>query len=158
MVFICTQERGKPEALLKIMGQDLIGTAVKSPNCQHDRIYALPLLTIKMDKGTGVVTSVPSDAPDDYIALRDLKNDAKLREKHGVKDEWVLPFDVIPIIDIEGFGNAAAVAVCNELKIKHQHETTKLQEAKERTYLKVGSGLILYVPSVQSTRTVDCII
>lgn len=24
--------------------------------------------------GTGVVTSVPSDAPDDYAALRDLKN------------------------------------------------------------------------------------
>lgn len=24
--------------------------------------------------GTGVVTSVPSDAPDDFAALRDLKN------------------------------------------------------------------------------------
>lgn len=30
------------------------------------------MLTISMDKGTGVVTSVPSDAPDDYAALRDL--------------------------------------------------------------------------------------
>jgi len=30
------------------------------------------MLTITMDKGTGVVTSVPSDAPDDYAALRDL--------------------------------------------------------------------------------------
>ena len=26
-----------------------------------------------MGKGTGVVTSVPSDAPDDYAALRDLQ-------------------------------------------------------------------------------------
>ena len=26
--------------------------------------------------GTGVVTSVPSDAPDDYAALRDVKNKA----------------------------------------------------------------------------------
>jgi leucyl-tRNA synthetase len=28
--------------------------------------------SIKMDKGTGIVTSVPSDAPDDYATLRDL--------------------------------------------------------------------------------------
>ena len=32
----------------------------------------LPLLTILTNKGTGIVTSVPSDAPDDYAALMDL--------------------------------------------------------------------------------------
>ena len=47
-----------------------------------------------MDKGTGVVTSVPSDAPDDYAALMDLKNKPKLREKFGVHDDWVLPYEV----------------------------------------------------------------
>ena len=30
------------------------------------------MTSILMDKGTGVVTSVPSDAPDDWAALRDL--------------------------------------------------------------------------------------
>jgi leucyl-tRNA synthetase len=35
-------------------------------------MYVLPLLTVKMNMGTGVVTSVPSDAPDDYAALQDL--------------------------------------------------------------------------------------
>jgi hypothetical protein len=29
----------------------------------------LPLLTILTNKGTGIVTSVPSDSPDDYTAL-----------------------------------------------------------------------------------------
>lgn len=29
----------------------------------------LPLLTILTNKGTGIVTSVPSDSPDDYMAL-----------------------------------------------------------------------------------------
>jgi leucyl-tRNA synthetase len=28
--------------------------------------------TISMNKGTGIVTSVPSDSPDDYAMLRDL--------------------------------------------------------------------------------------
>ena len=37
------------------------------------------MLTIKEDKGTGVVTSVPSDSPDDFAALRDLKKKAALR-------------------------------------------------------------------------------
>ena len=64
------------------------------PNGQLERVYVLPLLTISMGKGTGIVTSVPSDAPDDYIALMDLKRKDKLREKFAVKDEWVLPFEV----------------------------------------------------------------
>jgi hypothetical protein len=34
------------------------------------------MLSIKEGKGTSVVTSVPSDAPDDYAALRDLQNKA----------------------------------------------------------------------------------
>ena len=31
------------------------------------------MLSILMTKGTGIVTSVPSDSPDDYASLRDLK-------------------------------------------------------------------------------------
>jgi hypothetical protein len=41
-------------------------------------------------------------------ALQDLKKKPKLREKYGVADDWVLPFEVIPIIDIPGFGDKAA--------------------------------------------------
>lgn len=41
------------------------------------------------EKGTGVVTSVPSDAPDDYAALMDLKNKPKMREAYRLTDEMV---------------------------------------------------------------------
>ena len=47
--------------------------------------------------GTGVVTSVPSDAPDDFAALRDLKKKKAFREKYNVTDEMVLPFDPVGV-------------------------------------------------------------
>lgn len=79
-----------------------MGVALSAPLATFDRIYTLPMVTIKEDKGTGVVTSVPSDSPDDFAALRDLKNKQPFREKYGVKDEMVLPFDPVPIIDVPG--------------------------------------------------------
>eukprot|EP00951_Prasinocladus_malaysianus_P014656 scaffold111721_cov47-Prasinocladus_malaysianus.AAC.2 len=62
-------ETGKPEMLLEVTGQDLMGVPLSAPNAIHERVYVLPLLTILMNKGTGIVTSVPSDSPDDYTAL-----------------------------------------------------------------------------------------
>lgn len=61
-----------------------------------------------MTKGTGIVTSVPSDSPDDYAMLRDLQTKKGLREKYLVEDEWVMPFEPIPIIEIPGLGQLAA--------------------------------------------------
>ncbi|KAL4433681.1 hypothetical protein ABPG75_000122 [Micractinium tetrahymenae] len=140
-----TPVTGKPEKLLDLKGTDLLGLPVRSPRTHHDRIYVLPLLTILTNKGTGIVTSVPSDAPDDYAALMDLVNKPKLREKYGILDEWVLPYKVIPIIDIPGFGTAAAEKVCTDMKIQSQNDTKKLAEAKQLVYLKGFTDGVLIV-------------
>ena len=126
----------KPTCLIQLTGNDLIGLPLKSPLAFNEIIYALPMLTILTDKGTGIVTSVPSDAPDDYMAMHDLKSKPALRAKYGVKDEWVLPYDIVPIIDIPEFGDRAAEKVCLDLKIKSQNEKDKLAEAKRLTYLR----------------------
>ncbi|KAL6847489.1 hypothetical protein ACP4OV_022515 [Aristida adscensionis] len=102
----------KPTCLAELSGNDLI------------------------DKGTGIVTSVPSDSPDDFMALQDLVTKPALRAKFGVKDEWVLPFQVVPIINIPEFGDKSAEKVCSDLKIKSQNDKEKLAEAKRMTYLK----------------------
>ncbi len=125
------------------------------------------MLTIKEDKGTGIVTSVPSDSPDDYAALRDLKNKPPLRylqvfcesvfhsflnifrifkiicrEKYGIKDEMVLPFEPVPIVEVPELGNLSAVYACDRFKIQSQNDRDKLQEAKELVYLK---GVVILI-------------
>lgn len=72
-----------------------MGLPLSAPNAKFDTVYVLPLLTISMGKGTGVVTSVPSDAPDDYVALLELKDKPAYRAKFGLEDHMVMPFEVI---------------------------------------------------------------
>uniref|UniRef100_A0A915I6H1 leucine--tRNA ligase n=1 Tax=Romanomermis culicivorax TaxID=13658 RepID=A0A915I6H1_ROMCU len=108
-----TPVNGKVNVLTDLTGQDLLGCALKAPLTSFEKIYALPMLTIKEDKGTG-----------------------PLREKFHILDEMVLPFEPVPIIDVPGFGNLCAVTVCNELKIQSQNDRDRLQEAKEKVYLK----------------------
>ena len=67
-----TKESQKYPCLAKVTGQELIGKALSAPLSAYEKVYALPMTTISMVKGTGIVTSVPSDSPDDWAALRDL--------------------------------------------------------------------------------------
>lgn len=67
-----TKEFGKPDLIKEIKGEKMIGLACKAPKTSYETIYVWPMLSISMKKGTGVVTSVPSDAPDDYAVLVDL--------------------------------------------------------------------------------------
>ena len=123
-------------ALAKIKGEELIGKKVKAPLTKYDHVYILPLPTISMGKGTGIVTSVPSDAPDDHMMLQDLQTKSGLREKLKVDESWVKGFDPIPIIDIPGMGQLSAKLACDELKVASHKDAQKLKEAKDRCYLK----------------------
>jgi len=129
-------EFGKTECYEKFTGDELLGLPLKAPLATYEKVYTLPLLTISMNKGTGVVTSVPSDAPDDYISLKALKDKPAFAEKYGITPAMVDPFEVVPIIEIEGYGDASAVFMCEKLKIKSFNDKAKLQQAKDETYLK----------------------
>lgn len=86
--------------------------------------------TVKATKGTGVVTCVPSDSPDDYITTKDLANKP---EYYGIAKEWVNT-DIIPIVHTEKYGDKCAEFLVNELKIKSPKDTLQLAEAKELAY------------------------
>jgi leucyl-tRNA synthetase len=84
-----TKEEEKVEILDVFKGEELMGLPLCAPNAVHKRVYVLPMMTISMKKGTGVVTCVPSDAPDDWMATCDLRNKKPLREKYGITEEMV---------------------------------------------------------------------
>eukprot|EP01082_Thalassiosira_pseudonana_P003944 g2964.t1 g2964 contig12:1161685-1165266(+) len=131
-----TKEFGKIECLETFTGDELLGLPLKAPNATYEKVYTLPLLTISMGKGTGVVTSVPSDAPDDYVALKALQDKPDFAAKYDITPDMVDPFEVVPIISIEGYGDASAVFMCEKLGITSPNDKAKLAQAKDETYLK----------------------
>ena len=133
----------EPLELLTVTGKDLVGLPLQAPLAEYDTVYAIPMFTISMTKGTGIVTSVPADAPDDYVCLRDWKTRKNWRDQYGVKEEWVVPFEVVPIIEIVNdpmsaeLGTASAVHCCETLfQIDSHKNKDKLEEAKKICYMK----------------------
>ena len=136
-----------------LLGQHLLGCAIKAPLTSYEKVYILPLLTILMDKGTGIVTSVPSDAPADYAALMDMKNKPDFRAKFGIKDEMVLPFEVVPIIRIDELDGTdqAAPMLCKKYGVKSQNDAVLLAKIKDEVY-KYGfdKGVMIVGPHAGS--------
>lgn len=119
-----------------VVGQDLIGCAIRAPVAAYEKVYLLPLLSILMDKGTGIVTSVPSDSPADFAALNDLKNKPDFRAKFGVTDEMVMPFDVVPVLSIPSLNtDRAAVMLCEKYGVKSQNDLALIAKIKDEVYL-----------------------
>ncbi len=115
-----------------IKGEDMIGEKAKAPMI-HREIPILPADFTDPDVGSGIVTSVPSDAPYDWIALRELKDNKGLLQKYGLKD-IVEDVEPIEIIDSEGFGKNPAESIIKEMGITSQSEEEKLEEATQKIY------------------------
>nr|GEV26127.1 leucine--tRNA ligase, cytoplasmic [Tanacetum cinerariifolium] len=60
----------KSTCLVELIGQDLIGLPIRSPYSFNEIIYCLPMLSVLTDKGTRIITSIPSDSLDDFMALQ----------------------------------------------------------------------------------------
>lgn len=129
---------GEMDFICEISGADLLLTTVRAPLSPYEQIFVLPLETVKMDKGTGIVTSVPSDAPDDYACYKDiLENRNGIADKYGIDVGLMLePYSPLPIIEIPDIGTLSAVRLCDDQKVSSQHDKTKLTQIKEICYTK----------------------
>ena len=102
-----------------VKGKDLIGKTCIVPLINRE----IPILSGPFaDPGvaTGIVMSVPAHAPYDWIAL--LESGANI--------------EPITIIDVKDLGLNPAKRACDDLEIKSQTETDKLDEATDIVYKK----------------------
>ena len=138
-------EWGVVPKVMEISGADLVGSVVCAPLSARGTVYVLPMDTLKEIKGTGFVTSVPSDSPDDYAMMLDL---FKKSAFYGIDPQWVCQ-EILPIINTPEYGNAIAVALVKKLKINSPKDERQLLEAKELAY-KTGfyQGTLVYGPFV----------
>ncbi|OMJ77850.1 hypothetical protein SteCoe_22485 [Stentor coeruleus] len=147
-VFICSERsmssmayqdltitNGKFDKLLEVQGQNLLGLKLSAPLSKYETVYSLPMLSISMNKGTGIVTSVPGDSPDDYAALCDLQKKPQLREKYGISEEMI-NYEAVPIINIPSIGDKSAIILYEQLGIKSQNDRELLEKAKDLAYTK----------------------
>ena len=116
----------------EVSGKDLIGKYCTAPGIGRD-IIILPSKFCDPKIGTGIVTSVPSDAPYDWMGLVDLMNDDVMCKRYGLDPAKIKAIGVIPIIVTKEFGDKAALKICEDLAIKDQTDP-KLEEATKIIY------------------------
>ena len=118
-------------AVLELVGSDVVGSLVHAPLSIHkEGVRILPMESVLPTKGTGVVTSVPSDSPDDYATVIDL---AKKAEYYGIKKEWA-ELEIPPIIQTPSYGDITAKYLVEKMKINSPKDAKQLAEAKDLAY------------------------
>lgn len=142
-VYICTEraarnfayqgifdERGRIESIVNVPGSALVGSQLKAPLGVHEQVYVVPMETVLSTKGTGVVTCVPSDSPDDYATLMELRKKA---EFYKIDPQWVA-LDPVPVVQAPGYSDMIAADLVKQLKIQSPKDKNALTEAKEIAY------------------------
>jgi leucyl-tRNA synthetase len=111
--------------LRRISGKEITGAHVTNP-VTGNKIPVLPAHFVTPDTGTGIVMSVPSHAPFDWMALKELQ-DKNYPETKDIKP--------ISLITVEGYGEHPAIDACKKLGCKDTKDP-KVEEATTEVYKK----------------------
>ncbi|MFA6952722.1 MAG: leucine--tRNA ligase [Candidatus Methanomethylophilaceae archaeon] len=120
------------EVVGTIPGKEMIGWKCEAPMI-HREIPVFPATFCDPTVGTGLVTSVPSDAPDDWISLETVKKDPKMISEYGLSQELIDSVVPISIITMKGYGDFPAKDMIDRLNIT-QPGDPKLVDAKKQVY------------------------
>ena len=118
------------EAMIK--GEELVGKRCTDP-LSNKKIPILPAEFVDPDNATGIVMSVPSHAPYDWIAIKELLDNPEELERYGVTSTELQP---ISLIKTPGMGEHPAVDICKEMDIKSSKDRERLDKATSIVYKK----------------------
>ncbi len=117
--------------VLTLLGKEVLAPAIKK------KIPILPAEFVSAQVGSGIVTSVPSDAPYDYTALLELQERGRKRgslKEFNIPENIVDEIKLIPIIESKGYGNFPAKEIVEKFGIKSLEDSEKLEEATKEIY------------------------
>ncbi len=118
------------EIIGKISGDALLGKRCIEP-LSRKSIPILPSDFVDPKSATGIVMSVPSHAPYDWIAIKELiEGDL---ERYSVERAELEP---ISLITTPGYGEHPAIEQCKKMGIKSLKQADKLDEATSIVYKK----------------------
>ena len=125
------------EVIGEVPGRELIGLMCRAPML-HKLIPVFPATFVDSAVGTGLVTSVPSDAPDDWNSLEEVKKDPALREEYGIPQDVIDSVVPVSIISIKGYGEFPAKDAISRSKADQTDDPVKfrqlMDEAKKQVY------------------------
>jgi leucyl-tRNA synthetase len=124
----------KDDVMLKedISIKNLIGKKALAPGINKE-IPVLPAEFCDAGVGSGIVTCVPSDAPNDYVALRILQRNEELCREYDLDFNEIKGIELIPIIESKGYGLYPAQEIVQKMKISNLDDP-KLKEATQEIY------------------------
>lgn len=112
--------------------EPIIGRDVEAPMI-HKKIPILPAKFVDPANASGVVYSVPSHAPYDYVALMELQQNRERLDAFEIDPESVLAIEPISLIELSGYGESPAIDVVEREEILDQ-EDSRLEEVTNEVY------------------------
>lgn len=112
-------------------GSELSGKKCTDPIGRRT-ISILPSSFVDPDNATGVVMGVPSHAPYDWVALKELIDSDRLKD-YGIGKNDIQP---ISIIETAELAEHPAIDICKRFEIKTTKQVDKLDEATKIIYKK----------------------
>ena len=119
------------EIIKELDPKEYIGTFVENP-VTGVKLPILPASFVQGEYGSGVVFSEPADAPADFIALKDLKNNTELLTEYGLED-IIADVNPIPVVEVKGYSEIPAKDIIESMGIESQ-EDEKLHDATNELY------------------------
>ena len=119
------------KVIRSLKGKELIGK-YSTNAVTGGKVPVLPAYFIEPATGTGIVMSVPSHAPYDYAALKDIRDDPK---KHGVAPDLIRYIEPVSLIEVQDFGAHPAIEIVEKMEIRGQDDS-KLEGATKDVYRK----------------------
>jgi len=126
------EQKGNAEILREFSAREVIGKYCRE-QINGREIIILPASFVNPDSASGIVMSVPSHAPYDWLALKDLIENPATLEKFGIAHEKVKGIKPISLIKTPGFGEHPAIEICNQMGIANQKDE-KAEKATEIIY------------------------